>query len=471
MIRRRLLPFLAALLFPALAGAQRAPQPARPVDWNALRDETARVLAEYLRIDTTNPPGNEIAGARFLKAILEKEGIEAQILDTTELGAGRANLYARFRGNGSKKAVALVHHMDVVPVDPRFWSVPPFSGQVKDGYVWGRGAIDMKGIGVVQLMALVALKRSGVPLTRDVVFIGNADEELGSTGAIVFVKRHPELLRDVEFLMTEGGENPVRDGKVEYYGVGVAEKRTFWQRLTVQGTPSHASRPTPQNPVPRLVAALDRIAKYETPIHVTPGVDRYFRDIARNYQGEQRAWLSNVALAAQDQRAREWLLSDVYRNAILRSTISLTGLAGSNKTNVIPAEASAVLDIRLLPDEDPERFLANLERIAGDSAVHWETLLAPKTPLESPIDTDLFRAIERAARERTPGAMVTTPMLTAATDRPTYRALGIVTYGFEPFRVPPEEVQRGMHGNDERVSVENIGFGVHYLYDVLRYVQ
>src|SRR4051812_41184342 len=230
MIRRRLLPFLSiALLLPALVEAQRAPQPARPVDWNALRDETARVLAEYLRIDTTNPPGNEIAGARFLKAILDREGIEAQILDTTELGAGRANLYARFRGNGSKKAVALVHHMDVVPVDPRHWSVPPFSGLTKYGYVWGRGAIDMKGIGVVQLMALVALKRSGVPLTRDIVFIGNADEELGSTGAIVFVQRHPDLLRDVEFLMTEGGENPVRSGAIEYYGVGVAEKRTFWQ--------------------------------------------------------------------------------------------------------------------------------------------------------------------------------------------------------------------------------------------------
>jgi acetylornithine deacetylase/succinyl-diaminopimelate desuccinylase-like protein len=471
MLRRRLLPLLVSILAPSLLSAQRAPQPVRPVDWNALRDETARVLAEYLRIDTTNPPGNEIAGARFLKAILEKEGIEAQILDTTELGAGRANLYARFRGDGSKKAVALVHHMDVVPVDPRYWSVPPFSGLMKDGYVWGRGAYDMKGFGVVHLMALIALKRSGVPLTRDVVFIANADEELGSTGAKVFVERHPELLRDVEYLMTEGGENPVRAGTLEYYGIGVAEKRTFWQRLTVHGTPSHASRPTPQNPVPRLVAAVDRIAKYETPIHVTPGVDKYFRDISRNYQGEQRAWLSNVAAAVNDPRARAWILSDVYWNAILRSTISLTGLAGSNKTNVIPAEASAVLDIRLLPDEDPARFLETLKQIAGDTAVHFETLLPPKTPLENPVSTDLFRAIERAARERTPGAMVTTPMMTAATDRPTYRALGIVTYGFDPFRVAPEEVQRGMHGNDERLSVENVGFGVKYMYDVLRYVQ
>ena len=477
MLRRRLLPLaFAALALPSLAGAQRslarrAAPAARPVDWNALRDETARVLAEYLRIDTTNPPGNELAGARFLQGILAREGIESQILDSAELGAGRANLYARFRGDGSKKAIALVHHMDVVPVDRRHWSVDPYAGVVKDGYVWGRGAYDMKGFGVVHLMALIALKRSGVPLTRDVVFIANADEELGSTGAKVFVDRHPELLRDVEFLMTEGGENPVRGGKVEYYGIGVAEKRTFWQRLTVQGTPSHGSRPTKQNPVPRLVAALDRIARYETPIHVTPGVDRYFKDIARNYQGERRSWLSDVARAVNEPRAREWILGDVYWNAILRSTISLTGLTGSNKTNVIPAEATADLDIRLLPDEDPARFLATLQEVAGDTAVHWRTLLPPKTPLENPVNTALFRAIERAARERDPGAMVTTPMMTAATDRPTYRALGIVTYGFDPFPVAPEEVQRGMHGNDERLSVENIGYGVRYMYDVLRYAQ
>ena len=455
----------------AKVAARPAAQPARPVDWNALRDETVRVLADYLKINTTNPPGNELAGAKYLQALLAKEGIEAQILDTAELGAGRANIYARIKGNGSKKAIALVHHIDVVPADTRYWSVDPFSGEVKDGYVWGRGALDMRGEGIVQLMAMLALKRSGVPLTRDIVFIGNADEELGSTGAIVFVKRHPELLKDVEFLMTEGGDNPVRDGKLAYYGVGVAEKRTFWQRLTVKGTPSHGSRPTKQNPVPRLVAALDKIAKYETPIHVTPGVDKYFRDISRNYQGEQRGWLSNVAQAVNDPRARDWILSDVYWNAILRNTISLTALQGSNKTNVIPAEATADLDIRLLPDQDPQQVLTTLQGIVGDTAVHWQGLLAPKTPLENPIDTDLFRAIERAARERDPGALVTTPMLTGATDRPTYRALGIVTYGFDPFRVETTESQRGVHGNDERVSVENVGFGVKYLYDVLRYVQ
>jgi acetylornithine deacetylase/succinyl-diaminopimelate desuccinylase-like protein len=443
----------------------------KSVDWNAIAHESQTILADYLRINTTNPPGNELVAARFLKRLLEREGIEAQILDTTELGPNRANLYARLRGNGSKRAIALVHHMDVVPATPATWTVDPFSGAIKDGYIWGRGAIDMKGTGIAQLMAMIAIKRSGVPLTRDIVYIANADEELTSTGGIVFVSKHPDLLKDVEYLITEGGDNFIDNGKIVYFAVGVAEKRTFWQRLTVNGVPSHGSRPTKQNPVPRLVEALYKISHYETPLHVTPGVDKFFRDIARTYPEPRRSWLSNVGLALNDPTAREWILSDVSWNAFLRNTISLTGLTGSNKTNVIPGVASAEIDVRLLPDQNPEAFLETLKAVVGDTAVHFTTLLQPKTPLESPIDTDLFRAIERAAHDREPGAFVTTPMETAATDRPTYRKLGITTYGFSPFLIPRPEIQRGMHGNDERLSVDNVGYGAHFFYDILRYAQ
>jgi acetylornithine deacetylase/succinyl-diaminopimelate desuccinylase-like protein len=465
---------LAAVLLLVVVGsaAPASAQQRSPIDWAALTTETVNLLSEYIKVNTTNPPGNELQAARFLKRILDQEGIESQILDTAELKpAGRANFYARLKGNGSKKAIALVHHMDVVPASPSFWSTDPLSGAIKDGYVWGRGTIDMKGEGIVQLMTMIAIKRSGLPLTRDIVFIGNADEELGSTGAFVFVDRHADLLKDVEFLMTEGGGNQLDNGKLAYYGVGVAEKRTFWQRVSVKGTPSHGSRPTKLNPVPRLVAALDKIAKYETPLHVTAGVDKYFRDISRNYPAEQRGWLADVKKGLENPKAREWILNDVYWNAILRNTISLTGLQGSNKTNVIPAEATAEIDIRLLPDTDPKEFLRTLERIVGDTAVHFTGLLEPKPPLENPIDTDLFRAIERASRERDPEALVTTPMLTAATDRPTYRRLGIITYGFDPFKVEASDIQTGMHGNNERLSVANVGFGLKYTYDVVRYVQ
>jgi acetylornithine deacetylase/succinyl-diaminopimelate desuccinylase-like protein len=454
------------LAAPLRASAQQ------PLDWDALQRETVQLLADYLRINTANPPGNELDGALFLKRILEREGFEVQLLDTAEFRDRRgANLYARLRGNGGKRAIALVHHIDVVPAEARYWSVDPYSGAVRDGHLYGRGALDMKGEGIVHLMAMIALKRSGLPLTRDIVFIANADEELTSTGAITFVEKHPDLLRDVEFLMTEGGDNVFRDGKLAYFGVGVAEKRTFWQRLTVRGVPSHGSRPTKDNPVPKLVRALNRIAAYETPLHVTPGVRRFFRDIARGYSGQQRAWLLDIDRAIQIPRARAWILQDVYWNAILRNTITLTGLQGSNKTNVIPAEAAAEIDIRLLPDTDPARLLATLKALVNDTSVHWQSLLQPKTPLENPIDTELFRAIERAARDRYPNAFVTTPMLTAATDRPTYRRLGIVTYGFDPFLVESADAQRGVHGNDERVSLGNIGFGVRFLYDVLKYAQ
>jgi len=175
----RTLRFTFALSFLAFAPAMSAQI---PVDWHSLANEGIHILSDYLRINTTNPPGNELDAARFLKAILEREGIEAQILDTAELGPNRANLYARLRGNGAKRAIALVHHMDVVPATPSSWSVDPFSGAIKDGYIWGRGAIDMKGTGVAQLMAMIAIKRSGLPLTRDIVYIGNSDEELTSTG-------------------------------------------------------------------------------------------------------------------------------------------------------------------------------------------------------------------------------------------------------------------------------------------------
>ena len=470
----RLLRRLALLstVLPAALGAQRlTPLPRTPIDWPAIEREGVALLRDYLRLNSTNPPGNELAAAHFLRDFLAKQGIEAQILDTVELGAGRANLYARVKGDGSKRAIALVHHMDVVPATASTWTAPPFSGQIRDGFVYGRGALDMKSEGIAQLMAVVALKRGGVPLRRDLVIVANADEEWGSTGALTFADKHADLLRDVEFLFTEGGSNSVRNDTLRFRGIGVSEKRTFWQRLTVRGIPSHGSRPTKNNPVPRLVAALDRLAKYETPLHATPGVFRYFRDISRDYQGERKTWLEDVTRALEDPRAREWILSDVYWNAILRNTISITGLQGSNKTNVIPPEASAEVDIRLLPDQDPDSMLATLRAVVADTAVRFTPLIVPKTPFESSTDTDFFRAVERASREHDPGAFVTSSMLTGATDRPMYRRLGIQVYGLDPFRTNDVDYQRGVHGNDERIGVANFLSGVRFLYDVLRYVQ
>jgi len=457
---------LVVLAAPAAVRAQGA-----PIDYAALRDETVKALQEYLRINTTNPPGNELATAKWLQAFLQKEGIEAEILDTAELGPGRANLYARLKGDGSKRAVALVNHMDVVPADPATWQQPPFSGALVDGDVWGRGALDMKGIGIVQLMTMVAIKRAGIPLTRDLVFIANADEESDGSGAIVFVAKHKDKLADVEFLLTEGEGTLVENGKVKMFAIGVGEKRPYWMTLTVHGVPSHGSVPTPYNPVPRLAQAVVRAAQWQTPVHLLPAVDNYFKALATLYTGQQRAWLMNASAALKDPKGRAFILSDPYRNAILRNTVVPTVLKGSNKTNIIPGEASAELDIRLLPDQDTAAFHRDLDRVIGDTSVH-SAVFAEVTPNYSAgINTDMVRAVEKVVGQLLPGVPVATPLAAGATDRPTYAQVGIQAYGLEPWLVEITDEMSEVHGNNERLSVKNIGFGLKLMIGVIEAVQ
>ncbi|MDQ3207559.1 MAG: M20/M25/M40 family metallo-hydrolase [Gemmatimonadota bacterium] len=455
---------LCALSVPAAAQA-----PA--LDYDSLRKETAQRLSEYIRINTSNPPGNELATARWLKEVLAREGIEGQILDTAELGPGRANFYARLKGNGSGKAIALVHHMDVVPVSREFWSEDPFAGLIKDGYVWGRGALDMKGHGIIQLMTLIAIKRAGIQLDRDLVYIGNADEESGGSGAQTFISRHPDLIKDVEYLLTESGGSRVEEGKVRWFGLNVGEKQVYWQKLVVRGKASHGSRPTPYNPVPRLARILTRVAAWETPLRLTPAVDRYLKAQALAETGEHRRWLADPARALKSVRGRAWLLSDPERNALLRNTISPTVLVGSNKTNTIPPEASAELDIRLLPDQDTVAFRRELLRVIGDTGVTLTSIgdMAPR--FSAPLDTEMSRAIQRTAARLLPGVPFATTTSTGATDRPYYAGAGLICYGIDPVLVDIEEVRRGVHGNDERVSIENLGFGLRLYSGVIQEMQ
>jgi acetylornithine deacetylase/succinyl-diaminopimelate desuccinylase-like protein len=447
-----------ASLLAAPASAQQS-----QFDWPALQDEATHLLSEYIRINTSNPPGNELATARWLKEVFAREGIEGQILDTAELGPGRANFYARLRGTGSRKAIALVHHMDVVPVTREQWTVEPFSGEVRDGHVWGRGALDMKGHGIIQLVALLALKRAGIPLERDIVFIGNADEESDGKGAIVFVDRHRDLLGDVEYLLTEGADTRVEGGKVRWFGVDVGEKRPFWTRMVAEGKTSHGSVPIgDQNPVPRLARAVARVAAWQTPLRLSPAVERFFKAQASYETGAGRRWLSDPRAALKSPAGRAWLLGEPERNALLRNTISPTVLAGSNKTNTIPQFASAELDIRLLPDEDPVAFTRELRRIIADPGIRLEEISPLPPRFDAPLDTELFRTIERVAAELLPDVPVATPVSPGATDRPTYAQAGIVCYGLDPYLIPIEENRDEVHGNDERISVANLGWGVHF---------
>ncbi len=350
--------------------------------------------------------------------------------------------------------------MDVVPATASQWSVAPFAGTIQDGYVYGRGALDMKGHGIIQLMAFIALKRAGVPLKRDLVFVGNADEEIGGLGSRTFVAKHPDLVRRIQYLLTEGADTRVENGKVRWFGIGVGEKRTWWTKMIATGTASHGSVPLGDNPVDRLVRALGRIRAWETPVRVMPPVSRFLRAQAADQTGEHRQWLSDAGAAIKAERARAWLLSDPGRNALLRNTITPTVLYGSEKTNIIPQEAAVELDIRLLPDEDTTAFRRELERRIDDPKIRLESIgdLAPR--YDAPLDTEMYQAIERAAGTLLPGKPVVPTISAGASDRPYWATAGVICYGLDPWLIELAEKRGSVHARDERLSLENIEFGL-----------
>ncbi|HEY6339317.1 MAG TPA: M20/M25/M40 family metallo-hydrolase, partial [Candidatus Sulfotelmatobacter sp.] len=236
-------------------------------------------MQQYLRVDTTNPPGNEMRGAEFLKKILDDEGIENRVF---EIAPGRGDLWARIPHTtaDSKRPIILLNHLDVVTSDASHWKVPPFSGELRDGYIWGRGAQDMKDEGLAQLVVMVMLKREKVALDRDVIFLAVADEEAEGQGTDWFTKHQRDLLENAEFLINEGGENLLENGKVKYVGVDVGEKTSYWLHVVAHGRPGHGSRPNPDSAPNRLVHALNRILAYKTPLRVLPVVDEFLRDMA-----------------------------------------------------------------------------------------------------------------------------------------------------------------------------------------------
>jgi acetylornithine deacetylase/succinyl-diaminopimelate desuccinylase-like protein len=448
---------------------RRAVFTASAVDWVDVGREATELLQQYVRINTTNPPGNEILAARWIQAVLARDGIESRIY---EPAPGKANIVARLAGDGSARPIVLLNHMDVVEATPEFWSVPPFAGTIQDGYLYGRGTVDMKGIGITQLMGMVLLKRAGVPLKRDIIFIATCDEEIGglsTLGAQWIASQHPEILRGAEYLINEGGGSDVDpSGAIRYYGVGTTEKAPFWLAVTTHGRSGHGSRPVPDNAVAALVRAMDRVASWQTPLTVTPTVGRFFRDLStRESDPRRRAWLADVRAALADPEARGWFTSDIYYNAILRNTISVTVVRGSGQVNVIPPIARGEVDVRLLPGQDPQSFLADLRRIVNDTAVTIEPMGRVWDATESSGETELMRVITAAMQERNPGVLVTTPMLTAFTDSHYFRRMGITAYGFDPWVLPTSESGR-IHGNDERISPATVEYGAHLTFDVLK---
>jgi acetylornithine deacetylase/succinyl-diaminopimelate desuccinylase-like protein len=447
------------VVFSASATLAQSPQ----INWPEYQDTAVDLMQQYLRINTSNPPGNEIEAAKFFKSIFDKNGIQSEIF---EYKPGRANIIARLKGNGSKRPLILLSHMDVVTADPAAWTVDPFSGEIRDGAIYGRGALDMKGEGLLHLMTMLLLKKHGPSLSRDVIFLATADEEVHDEGSLWMIANKADLFKDAEYLLTEGGDNLLESGAVKFVGVDVAEKAPFWLQLTATGLPGHGSRPIADSATNRLVRAMNRILDWETPIKLLPAVEKFFKDIAPLQQEPLRSKFGNIRESLNDKEFVKQLTSDREYNFLLRTTISLTMLSGSKQTNVIPNTATCNLDVRLLPGEDRQEFLKALRGVINDSSIKIENINTFKPPNSSSIDSELFAAIVKVTKAHHPEAIVTTKMLSGYTESQLYRQLGITAYGWVPFYNTVAE-NEGVHGNNERISVKNVREGTKEFYEVV----
>lgn len=431
----------------------------------SLEDETIARLQQYLRVDTTNPPGNETRAVEFFAKLLEAEGIP---YETAESAPGRGNLWARLEG-GDEPALVLLNHTDIVPADESHWSVDPLAGEIRNGELYGRGALDMKSTGMLQFQAFVALHRAGKPLRRDVVFVATADEEAGGFfGAGWLVENRPEIFDNVGFLLNEGG-NGSRNGDSIVFGVEVTQNVPVWLRLVASGEPSHGSTPRVTSSVSRLLAALSKIDNYDFEPRIVPAVATYFRGLAETEREPRRGQFLNMEEAVRDPEfLRQLQLDSPFLHGLTRNTCSVTRLQGSNKINVVPSEAAAEIDCRLLPDQDREEFIASSESLIDDPQIAIETIMA-FTPAVSTTDTELYRAIETICKQHFPTAQVIPMVSTGFTDNHFFRDLGIASYGFDP-TIIPAEIEGTIHGNDERIQVEAVKQGLRRFLEILERV-
>jgi acetylornithine deacetylase/succinyl-diaminopimelate desuccinylase-like protein len=424
-----------------------SPAFAQTTDWKAVEAEALATLQGYVRINTSNPPGDVTRAADFLIGILRREGIDVK---RYESGPGRSIVLARLKGNGAGgKAILLESHMDVVPTDPARWAKDPFSAEIADGRMWGRGTIDMKGIGTSYLYAFIMLHRQKVPLTRDVVLLFVPDEEVGGEmGAAWMRKNHYDEL-DPEYVIDEGGfgsRDMFTAGKL-VFGISVAEKKLMWLKLRAEGVAGHGSQPHDRNPNDHLMKALSRL--FAQPITAAPF----------------------PVVETMKQRIGGPLAANKFNNAIEHSTMSLTslrsGVGDPPKVNVIPSVAEATLDCRLLPGTTAEQWIKEIERRLGDPSIKVEVINAGEDPVVSPQDTPLYRALESAIKRRHPDAVVTPMTVPYGTDANGYRPRGVKSYGIFPGIIPAASIL-SMHGDAEFMPVDALGPAIQILFEALK---
>lgn len=454
------LPLLLAILLGGAAFAQPAP----------LQERAQQYFLDLLRLDTSNPPGNETRVARYLKEVCDREGIPGELLGADP---DRLNFVARLPGTGPARPLMLMAHSDVVPVERSQWTVDPFAALVKDGYIWGRGAQDTKALLAAELAVFVELKRSGARLKRDVIFLSEADEEAGSTGMQWLIANAWSKI-DAEFALNEGGfANRVAKGKI-LFNIQTSEKIPTRMRLAARGTAGHGSLPRPDNPVVHLAQAIVRLAEAEQPVKLNATTQEYFRALAKlpEYARLAPAFARledpAKAPAARRQIARE----NPLLAAMLSTSVSPTMTNAGVKVNVIPTVAEAQIDVRRLPNETPEEIVGRFRKIIDDPAVEVVRLRGteqemPATEPSSRTST-LYRTIEEVVGAEPDRLAVLPVMLLGATDGSYLRARGMGVYGIPLFPTPVEE--RRAHGNDERVSTESFARGVRLLREVVRKV-
>jgi acetylornithine deacetylase/succinyl-diaminopimelate desuccinylase-like protein len=439
-------------------------------DWQSADVETVSRLQAIIRFDTTNPPGNELPLALYLEAALREEGIETSRFEPVQ---NRAVLVGRIRGNGSKRPVILLAHMDVVGVERQRWSVDPFAGEVRDGYLYGRGAIDDKGMLAANLMTMLLLKRALLKgrgtLSRDVVFLATSDEEAGGEwGMGWLVKNHPEVL-DAEFALNEGGRTRIIEGGQRYLAVQSAEKVSHVVTVTAHGSAGHAAVPLPDNAIFRLARALETLSRYVEPVMLTEITRKFFGQLAEvwPHDVERKAMVDLVSSDPKraEDGAKVLSLIPVF-NAVLRNGISPTVVEGGKRFNVIPASADAVLNVRTLPGHSVDKVVNRLRAVVSEPGVSIEiTQRGEEAPASDP-GSEMFSALAETAHELDPKMAVVPYLSTGVTDSARLRTLGVKAYGVLPFPMVQSDEER-MHGHDERVPLESLHFGTRLIYGAI----
>jgi len=428
------------------------------IDWKRITEEATRHLVNLVRFNTTNPPGNELECAKYIADLLVQEGIEPTVLESHP---GRGNVIARLRGDGSKKPLLLMSHIDVVPADSSRWTVPPFSGEIRGGEIWGRGTLDTKNLTVMHLMTMFLLKRKAARLKRDIIFMANADEETGGKfGAEWVVDNHFDKIK-AEFALNEGGFG-MKTGDKTLFLCANAEKGMTWVKLTATGRPGHGSLPHPDNATLHVARAVQNIMKYRPPIIMTETVRNFANVFAKLDARGHFLKLLGVPLLG---RLLLGVVKDERVRVMVQTTITPTVIKGGVKVNVIPDLCELMLDCRILPGVTREGIEKTILNLADSDKIRLEFEVFNEAS-ESPIDTELFSTIRQVMTSNHPERAVGPFMMPGGTDSRFLRLKGVPAYGFVPMVLTKDDIAT-IHGDNEKISLENFSLGLSTLYEVV----